>query len=653
MMLLQFMPLQTDTAYAAGSDLTNKVTIDKITAKAKPNGATEKKDIKIDSSTNSSDYDYTLRFSSDVDYTFDFTVNKGTPFQKGDNVNIPINADYGSLSPTHGLEIRDSLDGSVIGIMDIKNNNKGGSIVITFTDVKASKTAAKVHVDFTLQYVFSIIKEFETNEERDAAEKSTPAGVDKIKILDKDANVNVQAYYKLLRNFVPMDSVPNSVEAGTKALDPKPSKEGYTAGDNAVVWSARPMADGKWRSMQTYVTDKDGNKLKRNVRTGSFASVAWIMGEDYAFANLPKGKNTYVEDTFPGNIYDKVYVETFGEIGVNLYDEGDKTSKPYILQSQLFPLSDPKCDFSVEVKGTGFYEPVYINKWQPKQQTTGQSNEDFKKSLGVGEYGFYKDANGDFKFVMNYGDLGSKDPSKMLTWGKLCDIFGKEATINRFFPRCQVEDNKLKETNSPESVEVVYNKIKNWPAASFLVQVGTHTIKPIRQNGKEYTNTAKVMEQDVTAKTKFKTNDASLRTHLDGMTIVKSDAKTGFGIPHVDFGLQEKVGGSWQKAGLTYVTIDGAGTIDKDNDMLYTDDNGLLKIRGLTSGHTYRLIERKPAVGYKNTGVHTNEAVINFAPPKNKDDYNGFEQTDITNPKADYKVTYKVVKNPKGEAIPA
>ena len=95
----------------------------------------------------------------------------------------------------------------------------------------------------------------------------------------------------------------------------------------------------------------------------------------------------------------------------------------------------------------------------------------------------------------------------MLTWGKLYDIFGKEHVINRAFPRVKISaTGDLEYTNSKESETAVYNKIKDWPAVDFTVELTAKTAKPVRVGGQKFKNTARINGENVTCEATFEVN---------------------------------------------------------------------------------------------------------------------------------------------------
>jgi len=84
------------------TDITDKVMIDSITS---PNA-------EIKDSENVNDFSSFVNWNSNVDYKIDMTVNKGTPIETGDFIEIPVKADYGILFESHGLSVLDAEDGS-------------------------------------------------------------------------------------------------------------------------------------------------------------------------------------------------------------------------------------------------------------------------------------------------------------------------------------------------------------------------------------------------------------------------------------------------------------------------------------------------------------------------------------------------------------
>lgn len=80
-------------AEETGTDITGKVTIDSISS---PNA-------EIKDSTNVNDFSSSVESGGTVDYKIDLTVNKGTPIETGDFIEIPVKADRGDLFESHGL----------------------------------------------------------------------------------------------------------------------------------------------------------------------------------------------------------------------------------------------------------------------------------------------------------------------------------------------------------------------------------------------------------------------------------------------------------------------------------------------------------------------------------------------------------------------
>lgn len=72
-------------AEETGTDITGKVTIDSISS---PNA-------EIKDSTNVNDFSSSVESGGTVDYKIDLTVNKGTPIETGDFIEIPVKADRG------------------------------------------------------------------------------------------------------------------------------------------------------------------------------------------------------------------------------------------------------------------------------------------------------------------------------------------------------------------------------------------------------------------------------------------------------------------------------------------------------------------------------------------------------------------------------
>ena len=123
------------------TNITDKVTIDDITSS----------NAEVRESTNISDFTSVLNYNTNVDYKINLTVDKGTAFQSGDFIDIPFKADHGYLTENVGLEVLDSVDGSILGEATITKDN----IHIKFTQKNSTKTAAKLTLATTLRGVAS------------------------------------------------------------------------------------------------------------------------------------------------------------------------------------------------------------------------------------------------------------------------------------------------------------------------------------------------------------------------------------------------------------------------------------------------------------------------------------------------------------------
>ena len=292
-----------------------------------------------------------------------------------------------------------------------------------------------------------------------------------------------------------------------------------------------------------------------------------------------------------------------------------------------------------------------------KEALSGQSYEEFKASLQPGEYGIYKNSNGDIRLVISLGKIGSKDPASMYTYGKLCDKLGKDVVIKRIFKMFDIKaDNTLGNIElSAENIEKIYNKVKDWPITGLVLTFHAGLVKPVMRTGVSIPNTAISSGIPVTGKNVFVVGEISLFTYKDGAAILKTDAKTGQGIKDVEFKLQEKdASGNWIDTDSQFVkdtiTIVGENGGSKIDDRLYTGTNGILNIRGLVNNKTYRLVETKAPEGYDNSTLAVSkEFEISFT-DKNLSGDN--KDLTLTNKKSEYKVIYKVVKNPDGDEIP-
>ncbi|WP_273103135.1 Cna B-type domain-containing protein [Bulleidia extructa] len=611
------------------TDITDKVTIDSITS---PNA-------EIHNSTNVNDFHSSVDFNASVDYKIDLTVNKGTPIQTGDIIEIPVKAERGELFESVGLSVLDSEDGSLLGEATITRDK----IRIKFTKKNNTKTSAKLTISTTLRNVGTYYGGFPTQAEVDAAKAKHPTGIDKVKILDKNANINVKSNYwltegtKIYGNYAPPE-----IKDPNAFFLIRQDKAGGTSGTNTstkwtIVWNF---------SYYKYTVTAPSNGQKKETTLNSPAGAAFLFGYDKAYGSYSATETSYLEDTFPADMYKKITFDSVELTGMYLYEDG----KTPLLRERY---SDGK---SVGVEHLSRGNGVkFDDLFTKKTAAVGQTYEQFKASLKPGEYGIYESPNGDKRLVVSLGKLGSKDPNQMYTWGALCDKLGKETIINRFFPCYAINANhELKPINtSPEKINEIYEKIKNWPICKVLLYMTADLVKPVMRTGASVENTATMSGQTVTAKNYFVVGEISLHTYKDGIAILKTDVKTGQGIEKAEFKLQEKDGtGNWIDSDVQNITVVGhAGS--KENHRFYTNEKGILNIRGLSNGKTYRLLETKAPEGYDQTNPATSkEFAISFteqdknAPSNNKD-------LTLTNRKAEYKVTYKIVKNPNGEEIPS
>ena len=620
-------------AEETGTDITGKVTIDSISS---PNA-------EIKDSTNVNDFSSSVESGGTVDYKIDLTVNKGTPIETGDFIEIPVKADRGDLFESHGLSVYDSEDGSLLGKATITK----GKIRIKFTKKNNAKTAAKLTITTTLKGVSSeFSKSFPTKAEIDAAYAKNPTGIDKVKILDQNANVNVKSSYwlsnsaKFFKDFsTPAIGDPDrflKIEQGKSGgTSPTNTSTGWGIGWNAVTYhyKVKSPLDGK----------------VNEVITTSSALMGFLFSYDLVFGSYPATETSYMEDTLPADIYKDIDLRGIDLRGAALYKDG-KT----LLLKQVYS----------EGKASGYYhldETAYLQfdeVFTKKEAAVGQTYEQFKASLKPGEYGIYRNPNGDMKLVISLGKIGSKDPNQMYTYGKLADKIGKDVLVKRLFSTYDINANQevTRVTPSQEVIDTVYNKVKDWPITGGRLGFDASLVKPVMRTGATIENTATVSGQTVQAKNNFVVGDISLYTYKDGASILKTDAKTGQGIEDVEFKLQEKdPAGNWIDTDSQYVkdyiAIVGSNGGSKKGDRLYTNENGILNIRGLLNGKTYRLVETKAPEGYDNSSLATSrEFVISFTDKNGSSDN---KDLTLTNKKSEYKVTYKVVKNPNGEAIPA
>ena len=616
-------------AEEAKTDITDKVTIESITS---PNA-------EIKDSTNVNDFSTSVNNKADVDYKINLTVNKGTPILSGDYIELPVTADYGQLYESTGLSVYDSEDGSLLGEATITTNK----ILIKFTKNANAKTAVKITISTTMQGVSSLSKGFSTQAEVDAAYASEPTGIDKIKIHNKNVNVNVKAVYWVYQKAKYFGEYPVPAPSDPATFFKKGSnKSGGTSTTNTSThWNVDVNTPTYKYKVTSPITGEE-KELSTNVST----TAAFLFGYDKAFGSYSATENVYVEDLLPGDTYKNLKLgESVTIRGTYLYKDG----KTPVLR-QEYTNGKPGGYYNLMQSGSVKLDD-FLTK---KEAAAGQSYDDFKASLKPGEYGIYNSPNGDIRLVMNLGKVGSKDPASMYTWGDLCDKLGKEKVINTFFPTYEITaDNDWNRVQIP--VDTIYNQIKDWPITDFSFNFNADLVKPVLRTGAYVENTATVSQEQVTARNYFVVGEVSLYTYKDGAAIMKTDAKTGQGIENAEFKLQEKdSAGNWVDSDSQfvkdYVTVVGNGG-SKNGDRFYTNENGILNIRGLSNGKSYRLMETKAPAGYDSSNpAVSKEFAISFTDKDAQGDNKDFT---LTNKKSEYKVTYKIVKNPAGEEIPA
>ena len=615
------------------TDITDKVMIDSITS---PNA-------EIKDSENVNDFSSFVNWNSNVDYKIDMTVNKGTPIETGDFIEIPVKADYGILFESHGLSVLDAEDGSILGEATITKDK----IRIKFTKNDNTKTAVKLTVSTTLKGVIcGLSKGFPTQAEVDAEYAAHPTGINKVKILDKNVNLNVRANYWVTSSEKFYGNYPTpTIGDGSAVFRLENGKSGITSSTNASTHWDVLGGNGTY----TYTVTSPATGKTNSTTTTSSALAAFLFGDEKVFSFFSATEMSYIEDTLPADTYKNMKLSTISLAGACLYKDG----KTPLLNQSSIEGKFGDCRHLVENASFKFDEVL-----TKKEATAGQSYEQFKASLKPGEYGIYTSPNGDIRFVASLGKIGSKNPDDIYTWGNFADRVGKETVVRRLFPLFDIntDGGASRITVPQEKIDEIYNKIKDWPISRIAFSFDSDLVKPVMRTGAYVENTAQFIDKSVTAKNFFVVGDISLHTYKDGAAILKTDAKNGQGIENAEFKLQEKdPAGNWVDTDSQYVkdnvTIVGDNGGRKNGDRFYTSENGILNIRGLANNKTYRLVETKAPEGYDNsTPAISREFAISFTDKNAAGDNKDFS---ITNKKAEYKVTYKIVKNPEGEEIPA
>ena len=271
------------------ADITEKVVIDSITS---PNA-------EVKDSTDVNDFTSAVEWQADVEYKMDLTIDKGTPIKTGDFVDIPVTADRGELYETAGISVLDSEDGSLLGEATITK----GKIHIKFTKNDNTKTAVKLTISTTLRRVGALFGGFYTQEEVDAALAANPTGIDKVKILNKNANINVKSYYYLESRTNYYDVYPEgTIRDPLKFFNLYQAKNGNTSSSNTnTEWGVL------WNST-TYLYDltapSDGKSYETEQKSSIIAAL--LFGYDKVFGSFSATETSYFEDTLPGDIYIKI-----------------------------------------------------------------------------------------------------------------------------------------------------------------------------------------------------------------------------------------------------------------------------------------------------------------------------------------------------------
>ena len=378
------------------TDITDKVMIDSITS---PNA-------EIKDSENVNDFSSFVNWNSNVDYKIDMTVNKGTPIETGDFIEIPVKADYGILFESHGLSVLDAEDGSILGEATITKDK----IRIKFTKNDNTKTAVKLTVSTTLKGVIcGLSKGFPTQAEVDAEYAAHPTGINKVKILDKNVNLNVRANYWVTSSEKFYGNYPTpTIGDGSAVFRLENGKSGITSSTNASTHWDVLGGNGTY----TYTVTSPATGKTNSTTTTSSALAAFLFGDEKVFSFFSATEMSYIEDTLPADTYKNMKLSTISLAGACLYKDG----KTPLLNQSSIEGKFGDCRHLVENASFKFDEVL-----TKKEATAGQSYEQFKASLKPGEYGIYTSPNGDIRFVASLGKIGSKNPDDIYTWGNFAD----------------------------------------------------------------------------------------------------------------------------------------------------------------------------------------------------------------------------------------
>lgn len=379
------------------TDITDKVTIDSITS---PNA-------EIKDSENVNDFSSFVNWNSNVDYKIDMTVNKGTPIETGDFIEIPVKADYGILFESHGLSVLDAEDGSILGEATITKDK----IRIKFTKNDNTKTAVKLTVSTTLKGVIcGLSKGFPTQAEVDAEYAAHPTGINKVKILDKNVNLNVRANYWVTSSEKFYGNYPTpTIGDGSAVFRLENGKSGITSSTNASTHWDVLGGNGTY----TYTVTSPATGKTNSTTTTSSALAAFLFGDEKVFSFFSATETSYIEDTLPADTYKNMKLSTISLAGACLYKDG----KTPLLNQSSIEGKFGDCRHLVENASFKFDEVL-----TKKEATAGQSYEQFKASLKPGEYGIYTSPNGDIRFVASLGKIGSKNPDDIYIHGGILRI---------------------------------------------------------------------------------------------------------------------------------------------------------------------------------------------------------------------------------------
>ena len=342
--------------------------------------------------------------------------------------------------------------------------------------------------------------------------------------------------------------------------------------DGVVSWTI----GGKTHQYKTNATPKgasSGAVMSKGIVSTSNSAITWFINarndvttELFASkgATVSARKSFYLEDEIPasqgvtGLVVDQVL------LGI-----------PYLMsETDLRPAS---------IAGNPLVRHNIKSQLNEIIQTAGESYEQFKARLGELDYGIYKTAGGDFKFVMNYGDLTS--PTFPL---KFTDIFGDIEAVCAANVNCTPEEAAI--------LAEIFSDNNAINGSIFGMQIILTSTYPQAFVSTSKTNTA-VGTYDIdgvqfsdsrTANAQVSPGSGVAKPASHSAKIAKADAVSGLALAGVEFKLETSTDG-----GTTWDTV-------PSHNSFLTGADGTVTRGPLATG-LYRFAEVAGLEGYDDT----------------------------------------------------